>query len=100
MVEYTIAKSLNSAYRKVSIEQQSFDTFKQQLKRLYEQIVTIDTEEKLKGDLMDFLKYTFYGQSYKVSPNGRIDCAIHLGNSINAPVGVIFEVKMQPMSLR
>ena len=43
---------------------------------------------------MDFLKLTFYGQSYKVSPNGRIDCAIHLGNSIEAPVGVIFEVKM------
>ena len=43
---------------------------------------------------MDFLKLTFYGQNYKVSPNGRIDCAIHLGNSIDTPVGVIFEVKM------
>ena len=94
MSELTIVKSLNKAYRQVSIDKQSFDTFKQQLGMLYEQIVTIDTEEKLKGDLMDFLKLTFYGQNYKVSPNGRIDCAIHLGNSIETPVGVIFEVKM------
>ena len=94
MSELTIAKSLNKAYRQLSIDKQSFYTFKQQLGMLYEQIETIDTEEKLKGDLMDFLKLTFYGQSYKVSPNGRIDCAIHLGNSINTPIGVIFEVKM------
>ena len=94
MSELTIAKSLSKAYRQVSIGKQSFDTFKQQLGMLYEQIATIDTEEKLKGDLMDFLKLTFYGQNYKVSPNGRIDCAIHLGNSIETPVGVIFEVKM------
>ena len=94
MSELTIAKSLNKAYRQLSIDKQSFYTFKQQLGMLYEQIATIDTEEKLKGDLMDFLKLTFYGQSYKVSPNGRIDCAIHLGNSINTPIGVIFEVKM------
>ena len=46
---------------------------------LYEQIATIDTEEKVKWDLMmDFLKLTFYGQSHKASPNGRIDCAIQL----------------------
>ena len=94
MSELTIAKSLSKAYRQVSIGKQSFDTFKQHLGMLYEQIATIDTEEKLKGDLMDFLKLTFYGQNYKVSPNGRIDCAIHLGNSIETPVGVIFEVKM------
>ena len=93
MSELTIAKSLNKAYRQVSIDKQSFDTFKQQLGNFFEQIGTTDTEEKLKGDLMDFLKLTFYGQDYKVSPNGRIDCAIHLGNNINTPVGVIFEVK-------
>ncbi len=94
MPELTIAKSLNKAYRQVNIDRQSFDTFKQQLEVFFKQTATIDTEEKLKGDLMDFLKLTFYGQNYKVSPNGRIDCAIHLGNSIDTPVGVIFEVKM------
>ena len=94
MSESTIAKSLNKAYRQVSVDKQSFDIFKQQLGMLYEQIAVVDTEEKLKGDLMDFLKLTFYGQKYKVSPNGHIDCAIHLGNSIDTPVGVIFEMKM------
>ena len=94
MPEQTIAKSLSKAYRQASIDKQSFDAFKKQLEILYQQIDTIDTEEKIKGDLMDFLKLTFYGQNYKVSPNGRIDCAIHLGNSIESPVGVIIEAKM------
>ena len=94
MAELTIAKSLNKAYRQVPVDRAAFDTFKTQLHNFYEQIAVIDTEEKVKGDLMDFLKLTFYGQIYKVSPNGKIDCAIHLGNSIQDPVGVIFEVKM------
>ena len=94
MTALTISKSLNKAYRQVSVDKLSFDVFKSQLKALYEQIATIDTEEKLKGDLMDFLKLSFYGQNYKVSPNGKIDCAIHLGNMIEDPVGVIIEVKM------
>ena len=94
MEALTISKSLNKAYRQVSVDKSSFDVFKSQLKALYEQIAIIDTEEKLKGDLMDFLKLSFYGQNYKVSPNGKIDCAIHLGNTIEDPVGVIVEVKM------
>lgn len=94
MTALTISKSLNKAYRQVSVDKLSFDVFKSQLKALYEQIATIDTEEKLKGDLMDFMKLSFYGQNYKVSPNGKIDCAIHLGNTIEDPVGVIIEVKM------
>ena len=94
MTALTISKSLNKAYRQVSVDKLSFDVFKSQLKALYEQIATIDTEERLKGDLMDFLKLSFYGQNYKVSPSGKIDCAIHLGNTIEDPVGVIIEVKM------
>ena len=93
MAEQTISKSLNKAYRQVPVDRQVFDIFKNQLRNYYEQISVINTEEKLKGDLMDFLKLTFYGQNYKVSPNGDIDCAVHLGNSIEAPVGVIIEVK-------
>ena len=94
MPDITILKSLNRAYRQQPVAKADFNTFKRQLKIFYEQIETVDTEEKMKGDLMDFLKLTFYGQDYKVSPNGKIDCAIHLGNSVEAHVGVIFEVKM------
>ena len=93
MAELTIAKSLSKAYRQVPVDRSVFDDFKAQLRNYYEQISVINTEEKLKGDLMDFLKLTFYGQCYKVSPNGDIDCAIHLGGNIEAPVGVIIEVK-------
>lgn len=94
MPELTIAQSINKAYRKVSIDKKSFDVFKLQLERLYDQISAQDSEAKLKEDLMDFLKYTFYGQSYKVSPHGSIDFAIHLGESVEDPVGVLFEIKM------
>ena len=93
MAELTIAKSLNKAYRQVPVDRPVFDGFKAQLRNYFEQISVINTEEKLKGDLMDFLKLTFYGQNYKVSPNGEIDCAIHLGGNISDPVGVIIEVK-------
>ena len=93
MLELTISKSLNKAYRQIPVDRTAFSNFKDQLQALYDQISSINTEEKLKGDFMDFLKLTFYGQNYKVSPNGDIDCAIHLGNSIEEPIGVIFEVK-------
>ena len=93
MAELTIAKSLNKAYRQVPVDRSVFDNFKAQLSNYYGQISAIDTEEKIKGDLMDFLKFTFYGQNYKVSPNGDIDCAIHLGANVTDPVGVIIEVK-------
>lgn len=75
------------------MERPVFNIFKAQLSNYYKQISSIDTEEKLKGDLMDFLKFTFYSQNYKVSPNGDIDCAIHLGVNVTDPVGVIIEVK-------
>jgi len=94
MPELSIAKSLNKAYKQLPVDKSDFEIFKNQLRIFYEQIEHIDTEEKIKGDLMDFLKQTFYGQDYKVSPNGKIDCAIHLGSGIDAPVGVICEVKM------
>ena len=94
MPELSIAKSLNKAYKQLPVDKSDFEIFKNQLRIFYEQIGHIDTEEKVKGDLMDFLKQTFYGQDYKVSPNGKIDCAIHLGSGIDAPVGVICEVKM------
>ena len=60
MPEQTIAKSLNKAYRQISIDKQSLGSFKTQLEILYRQIAEINTEEKIKGDLMDFLKLTFY----------------------------------------
>ena len=58
MFELTIAKSLNKAYLQVSIGKLSFDTFKQQLDMLYEQIVTIDTKEKFERNLMDLIART------------------------------------------
>lgn len=88
-----IRQSLNNTYRQYKIDNADLICFKNNLKHLFAQIKGGETEEMLKGDIMDFLKMSFYASSYKVSPNGDIDCAIHLGDNTEYPVGVIFEVK-------
>ncbi|WP_304953654.1 Eco57I restriction-modification methylase domain-containing protein, partial [uncultured Alistipes sp.] len=93
MPELKISQSLNKAYRQVKIEKADFVRFKEKLQHLFDQLKENETEEKMKGDIMDFLKMSFYAPTYKIAPNGRIDCAIHIGDSSEAPVGVIFEVK-------
>ena len=93
MPELKISQSLNKAYRQIKIEKADFDRFKEKLQHLFDQLKENETEEKMKGDIMDFLKMSFYAPTYKIAPNGRIDCAIHIGDSSEAPVGVIFEVK-------
>src|SRR5574344_906239 len=94
MAELTILESLDKTYRQKSVERQNLEKFKKNLSNYYIQIASgASDEEKLKGELMDFLKFTFYAPDYNVSPDGKIDCAIHLGNNANSPIGVIFEVK-------
>ena len=93
MPELTIPQSLNKAYRQLKIEKIEFDRFKKSLRNLFTQINENEVEEKLKGDIMDFLKESFYTPGYKIAPTGHIDCVIHLGNNSDAPIGVIFEVK-------
>ena len=93
MPELKISQSLNKAYRQNKIVKADFDRFKENLQNLFGQINSSQTEEKLKGDIMDFLKVSFYAPSYKIAPHGRIDCAIHLGDNSETSIGVIFEVK-------
>ena len=93
MPELKISQSLNKAYRQIKIEKADFERFKETLHHLFDQLKENETEEKMKGDIMDFLKMSFYAPTYKIAPNGRIDCAIHIGDSSEAPIGVIFEVK-------
>lgn len=94
MSEINISKSLNKAYKKLCVDRQSFDNFCHHLADYLYQISMQDSEDKLKTDLLDFLKQTFYSpDKYKVSPTGRRDFTIHLGTSISDPVGVIFEIK-------
>lgn len=88
-----ISQSLNKAYRQLKVDTTDFEKFKNHLKNLYEQIPNGGSEETLKGDLMDFLKGSFYTPMYKIAPLESMDCVIHLGNNPETPVGVVFEVK-------
>ena len=81
MPELKISQSLNKAYRQNKIVKADFDRFKENLQNLFGQINSSQTEEKLKGDIMDFLKVSFYSPSYKIAPHGRIDCALHFGDN-------------------
>lgn len=67
MPELTIPQSLNKAYRQLKIEKIEFDRFKKSLRNLFMQINENEVEEKLKGDIMDFLKESFYTPGYKCS---------------------------------
>lgn len=59
MPELKISQSLNKAYRQVKIEKADFDRFKETLRHLFDQLKENETEEKMKGDIMDFLKMSF-----------------------------------------
>lgn len=78
MSEQRISQSLNKAYRQLKIEKAEYDRFKSHLSNLYTQIQCGGTEEKLKGDLMDFLKGAFYSPEYKVAPLESMDCVAEL----------------------
>lgn len=93
MPEQKISQSLNKAYRQNKIAKADFDRFKENLQHLFYQINANEREEKLKGDVTDFLKVAFYAPTYKIAPNGWMDCVIHTGDHADTPIGVVLEVK-------
>nr|WP_157687376.1 Eco57I restriction-modification methylase domain-containing protein [Pedobacter psychrophilus] len=52
-----------------------------------------ESEENIKGHLVNFLRDTYYNPTHLIATKGRADLAIHLDNNASAPVGVLFEVK-------
>ncbi len=90
-------KALNKAYLKEKVSRNTIDQFKENLLLLLSKIKDGESEEHHKNLVSDFLKNTWYKDSYEINTKGRNDLVIHLGKTSNEPVGVIFELK-QPFS--
>jgi hypothetical protein len=95
MPEIPIKEALNKAFVKVRPERAAIETFKTNFIRLLDTIKAnpAETEEFLKNLVSDFLKKTWYGESYFINTKGRMDMVIHNGKDTKTPVGVIIEAK-------
>jgi hypothetical protein len=86
------SKSINKAYKQVTIERSSFNNFCSCLGKLFDDINDSQTEETQKTHLQAFFAKTFY-ENYYMAPEGDIDLTIHLDKTENSHVGLIIEVK-------
>ena len=94
----TPTQSLEKAYRLQSGNREQIDRFRHGYIKLMGLINEKESEENVKGHLMDFLKEVYYngtalGEAYVVAPKGKTDFVIHTGKEATTPAGVLFEVK-------
>jgi adenine-specific DNA-methyltransferase len=89
----SLKQSLNDAYRLMKPERTDIEKFKSNLKLLLSHINLKESEENMKGHVMDFLKNTYYNPDYHIAPKGRTDFVIHTGKVASHPSGVLVEVK-------
>ena len=73
------AASLNKAFRKTSLKRDQIELFKENLKRLFNRINELESEEHLKNIVSDFLKDNWYKNLYEINTKGRADLVIHNG---------------------
>ncbi|WP_192821426.1 TaqI-like C-terminal specificity domain-containing protein [Rufibacter sp. LB8] len=89
----SIKQRLNKAYRLIKPKRAAMEVFKGNLVQLLNRIDDKETEENVKGHLMDFLKNTFYNPDHLVATKGKTDFVLHTGKEAKTPAGVLFEVK-------
>ena len=91
--QLTLKQSLNKAFRLIKPERAEIEKFKGNFKLLLEHINPQESEENLKGHIMDFLKNTYYTPDHHIATKGRTDFVIHTGKNAAHPAGVLFEAK-------
>ncbi|MEZ0538942.1 type IIG restriction enzyme/methyltransferase [Fibrella arboris] len=89
----TPTESLEKAYRLQSGNREHIDRFKVSFVKLLGLINEKESEENVKGHLMDFLKEVYYKDTHIVAPKGKTDFVIHTGKDATTPAGVLVEVK-------
>ncbi len=91
-----IHQILNPAYRKLALATVSLKQIQAQLIQLQQRCTAIvdknETEEHLKEPIREFLQQRF-GDQYLINTKGRVDMAIYLGETNDAPLGVLLEIK-------
>ena len=91
--QLSLKQSLNDAYRLIKPERADIEKFKSNFKLLLSHINPKESEENMKGHVMDFLKNTYYNPNYHIATKGRTDFVIHTGKDATHAAGVLFEAK-------
>ncbi|ASB50047.1 class I SAM-dependent DNA methyltransferase [Alkalitalea saponilacus] len=86
-------KALNKAFLKVKPGRTEIEAFKNNLIKLIGKIDEIEREENQKTHLRDFLRDTYYKDSYEINTKDTKDLVIHHGKSNKSDVAVIIEAK-------
>ena len=90
--QLTPRQSLNKAYLKEKILRSDIETFKKNLKYLFDRIDDEEREENIKTLLRDFLNQTYYEEKHSINTHRNIDLVIFLENNQNK-AAVLAEVK-------
>jgi len=77
----TPAQALNKAYRKQRVSRSEIESFKENLRKLFNRISTDESEEHIKNIVADFLKETYYRDTNEINTKGAIDLAIYNGKT-------------------
>ena len=88
-----LRNSINKAYLKVKPNRTQIETFKKNIRNLFDQIKESESEEFHKNIISEFLKRTYYSPNNYINTKGRSDLVIHNGKDSNSTVGVLFEAK-------
>lgn len=89
-----IREILRKSPMRNDIPQERLELFRQNLKRLADNVRTQPNEDTQKGYLCDFLNDTYYKGNFLLSHDeGNIDTVIHTDNTAKSPIGVIIEAK-------
>jgi len=86
-------QALNKAFLKQRPLRSEIDLFKKNLIHLLGKIDEIEREENQKNHVRDFLRDTYYKESYEINTKDSKDLVIHLGKTNKDNVGVIIEAK-------
>lgn len=85
--------ALNKALLKHRPLRSKINLFKENLKKLLNNIDEIEREENQKTHVRDFLRDTYYKDSNEINTKDNKDLVIHLGKTNKDKVGVIIEAK-------
>ena len=81
-----ISKALDPAWFRESHVRPDLEKFRTELSDMFGKVRQGESEEHFKGYLKDFLQAVWYRSDYAISPKGRIDLAIHLGQNVDVLV--------------
>jgi adenine-specific DNA-methyltransferase len=93
IVKLNPKKSLNKAFLKQRPLRSEIELFKSNLIRLLGKVDEIEREENQKNHVRDFLRDTYYKETYEINTKDNKDLVIHLGKTNKDKVGVIIEAK-------